>query len=233
VDVIKQENGLEGWTTGTVLERVNGLFRIALDEINDGTEALLYIPGDIAPFGVYTDKNEWRFKLAKGDLVDCLDTTGCWYLSTILDIKASQPPKVLIGYRTYKEDGKKKDDEGRMYQGWSKNFDEWIDSFSLRIQPANSLSKQGYLECKVGDKEYDKNSIDDSADILLNSPQGVEVFCVHRQDKESSDFVVKLLNEFGARKGFDQILQRLTTKDKPLPFGMIIEEIGRVVFQLP
>jgi len=161
--------------------------------------------------------------LKVGDLVDCYDTSGVWYLSTVLKTNYTAGlQKVFIGYRTYRKDGEKTDPDGRTYRGWSKSFDEWIETFSLRIQPPTSLSHTGYIECKSGDREYDRITVDDKKDILLNSPRGVKIFCVERGDKENQEFVVNLLNNFGIEGGFDKILKRL--KERALPFGIFFIE---------
>jgi hypothetical protein len=221
IDFVIHKNDLEGWSTGTVLERDDKEFVIAWDGDNEDSFKIPISSKVIAPYGTYTRGKEWRTSLKVGDLVDCCDTGGMWYLSTVLKTDyIAQPPKVFIGYRIYKEDGKKIDSDGKTYQGWSSSFDEWVDAFSLRIQAAKSLSHEGYIECKSGDREYDKFTVNDTCDIILNSPGGLFNFCIERTDKESSEFVVNLLNEFGVNNGFDKILERL--KGKALIFGMFL-----------
>ncbi len=48
---------------------------------------------EIAPLGTYTDDFNWRYDLKKGDLIDCIDTEGTWYRSTILDVRESPAPQ--------------------------------------------------------------------------------------------------------------------------------------------
>lgn len=222
IEVVKKESDLEGWTTGTVLDKVHDKISVSFDGNPQVSLTLPCSSREIAPYGTYTEGNEWRLKLSKGDLIDCLDTSGCWYRSTVLEADYAVPvPKVYVGYRVYQEDGKKKDVDGRTFQGWSKSFDEWLEVFSLRVQLAGCMSKDGYMECRTGDREYDKLAIDDSRDMLMNSPRGVKTFCVQRQEKESPEIVVNLLNAFGAEGGFDKIIARLSDKERPLPFGIV------------
>ena len=222
IDVVKTEGDLLGWSTGKIIEKENNLLKIKYqnepDMISLSTNAI-----EIAPYGAYTSKNEWRQKLQKGDLVDCIDTSTNWYSSTILDVKKNEDSmKVLIGYRTYREDGLKKDENGKTYQGWSHTFDEWLSAFSIRIQPINSISKQGYIECKKSEDEFDSEAIDDSKDILLNSPCGKQVFCLQSPGSEVSEVIINMLNTFGDNGGFDKILDKIANKENPLPFGIFI-----------
>ena len=39
-----------------------------------------------------------------------------------------------LGYRTYDENGDKRDHDGKKYFGWSSRYDEWISVTSPRVQ---------------------------------------------------------------------------------------------------
>lgn len=104
---------------------------------------------EIAPPGLYTDDYQWRYELKEGDLIDCMDTEGTWYRSTILETRETQlvvnNPKytpndsnelpqinqtfkeVYVAYRFYcEEEGHKTDEEGKKYVGWSNKYDTWL-----------------------------------------------------------------------------------------------------------
>ena len=81
-----------------------------------------------------------------------VDPIGTWYNSTILSLTnhnepaaGSTPeknyPMAYIGYRVFNEDGKKIDDDGRRFAGWSKKYDEPIPLYSPRIAKFNSKTK--------------------------------------------------------------------------------------------
>lgn len=108
-----------------------------------GTDANRYFDSlsfDIAPYGTFTDQYDWRFDLKEGDMIDCVDTEGVWYRSTVLQTKLTEvndedipnaPPikEVLVAYRYYsEEEGHKIDEEagGKKYVGWSNKYDQWI-----------------------------------------------------------------------------------------------------------
>eukprot|EP00478_Filoreta_tenera_P000006 GABV01000006.1.p1 GENE.GABV01000006.1~~GABV01000006.1.p1 ORF type:complete len:453 (-),score=229.42 GABV01000006.1:1245-2603(-) len=70
--------------------------------------------------GVFPRKDflkDWR-DFAVGDLVDCVDTMGKWYESTITDVK----DKTVFVH----------------FNGWSKKWDEWIDKDSDRMAPVHT-----------------------------------------------------------------------------------------------
>lgn len=228
IDVLKKEDDkLRGWTTGVITDRQKDLIWVQYEGEPDVDSFLLTTAThEIAPYGSYTAQNEWRKKLAKNDIIDCLDAQGKWYTATILDIEyppaaeQKKPVRILVGYRTYCENGPKKDAEGKIFMGWSNTYDEWIKLYSLRIQKRGSLAKQGYILCKKSEDEDDKEAIDDNGDILINAPINKETYCVLRPDKLSCESVVRLLNIFGNEGGFDKMLARLNDKEKPLSFGI-------------
>ncbi len=230
LDVLKKETEpipVLGWTTGTVEERNGDVLLVSCDGESD--RAVRSIPlasREIAPCGSYIVQNDWREALKKGDIVDCMDPSGAWYRSTVIEVKSffdgkadKNVTKLFIGYRTYQEDGVKKDTAGRPYQGWSSSYDEWIKLYSLRVQQATSISRIGTILCRKGDDEFDKEAIDDTSDILLNSLVSKEIYCIMRPDKDSHEYIVTLLNMFGEMGGFDKLLARFNNKEKPLSFG--------------
>lgn len=86
-----------------------------------------------------TRGNEWRESLKEGDRIDCCDTMQNWYQATILnrrEIKVGNEliKEVQVGFRFYNENGLRIDQNGRKFTGWSSNYDEWINLYSIRIQ---------------------------------------------------------------------------------------------------
>eukprot|EP00826_Nyctotherus_ovalis_P007305 TRINITY_DN11811_c0_g1_i2.p2 TRINITY_DN11811_c0_g1~~TRINITY_DN11811_c0_g1_i2.p2 ORF type:complete len:127 (-),score=26.97 TRINITY_DN11811_c0_g1_i2:48-428(-) len=101
---------------------------------------------NMAPYGYYTGGNEWREELREWSLIDCMDTVSVWYQSTVLgmnfkEINGKMMWKVLVGFRRYKSDGPKVNDNSRHYNGWSEKYDEWISPYSLRIQRPGTIAK--------------------------------------------------------------------------------------------
>jgi len=57
----------------------------------DGEQNYNSLSADIAPLRTFSNDFDWRYDLKKGDLVDCLDSEGIWYRSTVLDTRESNP----------------------------------------------------------------------------------------------------------------------------------------------
>jgi len=61
---------------------------------------------------------------------------GKYYLSTVLDSKWNERKEyeVQVGFRFYCENGIREEEGTKLkYIGWSKNYDEWINVYSLRV----------------------------------------------------------------------------------------------------
>lgn len=127
----------------------------AITFVNDHSRFDRYLSktsDEIAPEGSKSEDYTWRAELKIGDNIDVIDPLGTWYNSTILDIfeeveaaTSSSPekkyPVVFVGYRVYCEDGKKTDEDGRHFAGWSSKYDERIALHSPRIAKFNSKTK--------------------------------------------------------------------------------------------
>ena len=117
--------------------------RITVAFENEGRKAdravSLYSP-EIATPGTHTQgEAEWREALAVGDRLDCWDSTGVWYASTLLaletrTIEGSQVKMVQLGLRVTHPEGDKTDKAGNKYFGWEEEHDEWLPQYSARIQ---------------------------------------------------------------------------------------------------
>lgn len=52
-----------------------------------GDTLFVWTSAYIAPPGTFTQDFEWRYSLKVGDMVDCIDSVGTWYRSTVLKVK--------------------------------------------------------------------------------------------------------------------------------------------------
>jgi len=76
---------------------------------------------------------KWKEELKVGDEIDAFDKAKVWYASTILEIKETKDTErtrnwfiIKVGFRLYREDAQKTDEDGNKYEGWSSRFDEWV-----------------------------------------------------------------------------------------------------------
>jgi hypothetical protein len=103
--------------------------------------------------------------LKTGDIVDASDKYNIWYTATILDTRKAEGDRdvteALIGFRVYIENGKKIDKKGKLFNGWSEKYDEWISVTSPRIQKCKKIKR--CFEDIVCTKKEDV-FIDDSKD---------------------------------------------------------------------
>ena len=72
----------------------------------------------------------------------------------------------LVAFRVYRTMGsqeKECDNEGRIYEGWNDEWDEWIEIHSPRIQP--HLSRTNGIEVKdiTFDADFDEVHLPDEA----------------------------------------------------------------------
>lgn len=189
--------------------------------------------GDVAQVGEYSKDQEWKKEIAIGDEVDAYDKAKVWYPSTVLDLKDHTDMEgrswalVKVGFRLYREDATKPDEDGRTYEGWSSRFDEWIPLWSPKIAKLYSHAKP---KSGKGTRYYEETVIDDSSDPQVK--EGEEpVFAVVRPRKCKSYLLVEVINSFGRLGGFDKMLEIMTDKDKPIDFDMLahyMECLGKV-----
>jgi len=165
----------------------------------------------------YTKDWDWRYQIQQDVNVDACDDFGHWYLSTVLAIrtKARSAPsyepiidKVQIAYRHYTPQGNKRDNQGRLYEGWSSMYDEWISVNSLRIQKPLSICSQGAVYCK---SQLDRDAYETShaSDILQFNDQFEVKYALERTDYESPYIIVKVLDYFCKMNGFEELYMRL------------------------
>ena len=95
--------------------------------------------------GTFTSEEGWRDNLEKGDRVDAMDRLYKWYSATIVEkehrTEKDIMPMVKVGFRVYDPDGDKSDDMGT-YFGLSSEQDDFIGSWTVRIQPPGTMVQQ-------------------------------------------------------------------------------------------
>eukprot|EP00347_Sterkiella_histriomuscorum_P020067 403339227 len=153
---IKESNSysheqLEDWNKFKIINTYKDI--LVLQQINDETK--IKIIGRWS-YKIAKDNTEilqiqnWKLNLQKGTKLLVFETQK-FQESIVIDIVLSEETKnqkispqnsyeiqstdkLLIGYRFYKRDGYKVDENGR-YDGWSRLFDQWIPLNSPGIQP--------------------------------------------------------------------------------------------------
>lgn len=145
-------------------------------------------------------------------LIDCLDTEGTWYKSTVLEVRHDEGQdgqlykKVKVGFRYFTEDGNKTDEtNGRKYVGWYNKYDEWKSVIDITIQPEGSI-RQYYTIVYKNSLTYD--SVDDLADPIYCIDHTVQYSKARKKNSKLS-FAVEHVNQFGLRGGFDNLLAYL------------------------
>lgn len=170
---------------------------------------------ELARPATFTSDFEWRWRLDEGDLVDCIDSEGTWYISTILAVRdvgeaGSKVREAYIGYRYYDPEGHKVDDDTKQkYVGWSNKYDIWLPVVSPQIQKMKTVSRC-YKAAGRSTMIYDDHSLSDSTDVLHNSP-AVRHWVVSRANHfQNIKCITDFVNEFGQRDGFETILRLIT-----------------------
>lgn len=173
---------------------------------------------ELARPGTFTGDFEWRWQLEVGDLVDCIDTEGTWYISTVLALRdvgeaGSKVREAFIGYRYYDPEGTKLDEDGRSkYIGWSNKYDYWIPIVSPQIQRVKTVSR-AYKAAGRSTMVYDDHSASDSSDILFNTPF-VNLWVVSRANHfQNLKCITDFINEFGKKDGFETVLRMVTCEE--------------------
>ena len=144
LDAIKidPDHGAKCWSRCSV--RAKGAEgRITVAFANESTKAdravSVYSP-EIATAGTHTEgEDEWRQALAVDHKVDCYDSTGVWYASTVLaretrDIEGREVPFIRLALRVLHPEGDKTDKDGNKFFGWEEEHDEWFQLYTTRIQ---------------------------------------------------------------------------------------------------
>ena len=132
-----------------------------------------------------------------------------------------------VGFRLYREDSNKLDDEGKKYEGWSERFDEWVPRWSPKVSKLFSKAKP---KAGRGTRLYEETVIDDSSDPQIKEGDA-PVYAVTRPTRCKSSLLTECINMFGEQGGFDQIISRITDKENPINLELLayyMECLGRI-----
>jgi hypothetical protein len=179
---------------------------------------------EIAPFKSKSKDYEWRAGLKVGDEVDACDTAHVWYNATVLNVRDTQTEEgdnireAYIGYRVFREDGERQDAEGKHFYGWSSKYDEWLTVSNPRISPFATMAKK--LDMKSS-SNTDDPTVDDTNDIIYENNDNSTLYAITRTGFTKSLFITALINKFGARGGFETIIQRITDQNKWAPIETV------------
>ena len=190
--------------------------------------------GEIAPLGEFSGDQEWKGELKPGDEVDAYDKAKSWYASTVLEVKEEKDVEgrtwdmLKIGFRLYRDDASKLDDEGKKYEGWSAKFDEWVPRWSPKVSKLYSLAKP--KGGRGGTRFYEETIVDDSSDPQLKEGDD-PIYALTRPTKCKSSLLTECINLFGEQGGFDQIIARISDKENPINLELLahyMECLGRM-----
>jgi len=167
---------------------------------------------DLAVFETHTKEDvAWRNTFASTatkDFICDMHDKFKWEEGTIFDVSEDRSGgrSVLMancGFRVYRNVGKKlrTDEQGRVFDGWSSKYDEFIPLYNPRIQPHMS---------KVAATVYDEDEVDEELDNMVSPEPGHDrVYCVPRLGSCISSKFIHLMNRFGSQGGFNLLLSTL------------------------
>lgn len=174
------------------------------------------------------DDFKWRSSLKAGDNIDCWDTTGFWYASTVLQIQqreyqGTKLEMAYIGYRVNHPDGDKTDDDGNKFFGWEDKYDDWVPVFSACLHPYNShtdgtfkdqtSAAQNSQNTYLAKKAELKDKVDDSQDMTCTEQRGQLIYAVERSSCRS-EMLTGFINAFGRLGGFDMMLKTVQDENQ-------------------
>jgi ubiquitin carboxyl-terminal hydrolase 34 len=214
------------WTRGLVTRVEQDYFICKIAEDSYPIQ-LKFNSFEFAAKGTMTKDYDWRMELQPNENIDCWDR-GRWFPATIL-LKREDVTNGLkkidyrIGFRVYPhlmsewEDYRRfwpnkdinKDSQGRDYLGDIENIDEWIPSYSKRIQKFNTLI---YAETK--DSFENENYYIDDLVKYIDEETGKKTYVVGRNNSFSY-FFVRTLNFFAEIGGFEKMVKLLSSDEKP------------------
>jgi len=183
---------------------------------------------ELAPIGTRSTDFEWRLGLKVGDLVDCCEHEGNWYVSTITKIKegSNGGKLVRVGLRVYCEDGEKYDSKGR-YNGNPETFDlENIDVTSPRIQRPATIARPG-------DYAYSRSidAVNDFNDLEFEEINGERLNYIPRS-KYLSELLFKATRKFMKDEGYSKLLERLSKENNWDVLVPVVSSLGNIAANL-
>jgi hypothetical protein len=213
------------WTRG-VVSRVESDYFVVKTAEESYPINLKFNSFEFAKKGSMTKDYEWRMGLEQHENIDCWDR-GRWFPATILHkreevVNGIRKVDYRIGFRVYPhlletwQEYKRfwpnkeinKDSQGNEYFGDIENIDEWIPSYSKRIQKFNT-----YICAETKESfESDNYFIDDL--VKFEDDGGKKTFIVGRNNTFSY-FFVRMLNFFAELGGFEKMVNLLASTEKP------------------
>jgi ubiquitin carboxyl-terminal hydrolase 34 len=191
-----------------------------------GTIAFKKNSFDYAPAGTMTKDYDWRVGLQPGDVIDCYDR-GRWYPSTVMNRNEETVGGMLkveykIGFRVYPDTFKdwthytkfwpdkylSKDSQGRQFYGDSDGMDEWIPSYSKRIQQLDSMTSQA-----SNYSDLDSFYIDE---FIPFEHEGKKNYVIARNNNFSFYYAQLLIN-FADNEGYEKLIDALKSSVRPNP----------------
>ena len=225
VDVVKIDTKFDCkcWAVGKI-EKIDeeGLLYIHFEGETQEFDRVL--PVNSHEIRKYKEMSEdsWRLALKPTSLLDCMDNSGAWHNSIVVDkrkqmVDGVEVDEVKVGFRCYVPYAEKQDDKGT-YRGWSSSFDEWVSVRSPRLAPFG-LNGRAWAIPRENFNEED--IILDCNDMLEPCPPS---FCLTRVKKSSSIILINVINKAAGLGLFENIMKILNA-------GASFETIhGLVVF---
>lgn len=153
IDAIKQDPQFEisAWSKAEILEMdsVNNEIHVRYHrDIFTPPKTFDLSSSEIDQYCARTDVlDSWKDSLDEMSICDCLDGTGVWYRSTV--VERSKPKNetsavmVKVGFREYGDFGENTDKKGRKYSGYSEKIDKVISVNSCKLAPIGTYTKIG------------------------------------------------------------------------------------------
>jgi hypothetical protein len=161
------KNKAYGWLQGEIDGVEDDFISIIFPKISsDFDQVVSRWSNDLMPFESQSkDDYEWRAAELEDAEDACFDVNDLynWEEATILktriNVRGTRPFKeAYVAFRVYRNYGKnlKKDAQGRIFDGWTEKFDEWIPVYSPRIQKYMTHAGNRWKSLKKSlESEYD------------------------------------------------------------------------------
>ena len=159
---------------------------------------------EISKENTHQGVDAWRSDIKVGSKIDCYDSTGFWYASTVIGLEEREFQKEYIkmgqiAFRVSHPDGDKKDSEGNAFFGWDKEYDEWIPLYSARLASFQTHTQDCYdnqtttAQNDIKKVAQTETQVDDQMDLLVKNEN---IFAVQRKQCRS-DLLVDFINTIG------------------------------------
>lgn len=147
---------------------------------------------EIAQPGTQSEEEiTWRSQLKAGDNVDCWDSTGFWYASTVMQIQerefqGAKLEMAYIGYRVLHPDGDKTDDQGNKFYGWEDKYDDWVPLYSACLARYRTYTDGSFRDQtsaaqnsqNTAQKKNEEKGVEDSLDMSVTHEKEQLIYAV-------------------------------------------------------